>query len=119
MSEEIGYIGNGVYIAYGSQGYEIWFKDTNRKYIFSYGQGYEPYGPTDPEDEYIAMIEKLEQWAEGSLDPQRKDAKRALYALKHRDEYEREREREREHQDEHETPMEEDDEPISIELITN
>ena len=110
MSEEIGYIGNGVYIAYGVQGYELWFKDTNRKYIFTYGQGYEPYGSSDPEDEYIAMIGKLEQWTEGSSEPQREDAKRALYAIKHRDEYE------------HETPMEEeeeDDEPISIELLTN
>ncbi len=56
MSKGIGYIGNGVYTAYGLRGYELWFEDNDRKYIFSCGQGYEPYGPSDPEDEYDAMI---------------------------------------------------------------
>lgn len=131
MSDDFGYIGNGVYITYGSRGYNVWFKDNDRKYTFSYDQGYEPYGPPDPEDEYNAMIGKLERWAGGSYKPdpngwrlrgydvtgtQQEDAKRALYAIEHQEEYERELRR----QYGDETTMEEEDadEPISIELTT-
>lgn len=127
MSSRPGYIGNGVYIVYGCQGFEVTFEDNDRKYTFSYDQGYEPYGPPDPEDEYNAMIGELERWAGGSYNPdpkkwwlrgydvtetQQEDANRALYAIEHQEEYEREQ------QYEDETTMEEDDEPISIELLT-
>ena len=114
MSDEFGYIGNGVYITYGSRGYNLWFKDNDRKYTFSYDQGYEPYGPPDPEDEYNAMIGKLQRWAGSSSDPRQEDAKRALYAIEHQEEYERKFR----HQYGDETAMEDDDEPISIELTT-
>ena len=112
MSEEIYYIGNDVYISYGLRGFEVWFKDNDGKYTFSYNQGYEPYGPPDPEDDYDAMIRKLERWASNSYksDPRREDAKRILYAIEHQDEYE---------QTAMEEEEEEDDKPISIELITN
>ena len=128
MSYRLGYIGNNVYIVHGLRGYEISFKDNNRKYIFSYDQGPEPYAEPDLEDEYNSMLRRLEKWAYSSNEPdsqkcwlseynvtktQREDAKCALYAIDHQEEYEREQ------RFEDDFTMEEEDEPISIELITN